>query len=134
MLVDGHLGVTLLLSIPHPYFLTSWCSLGFPRPPGWPTIGLHSAGLQAQLRDCRESLEAATETSILIRQGILRIRNEGPGNDSPPRTADSRQDAEGTFATWGRRLPFIWGIGVRLARQLPGKPASGAGGKHVGNY
>ena len=49
VLVDGHLGITLQLSIPHPYFLTSWCSLGFPRPPGWPTIGLHSAGLQAQL-------------------------------------------------------------------------------------
>ena len=33
-----------------------------------------------------------------------------------------------------RRLPFIGGINVRLAHQLPGKPAAGTGSKQVGNY
>ena len=32
-----------------------------------------------------------------------------------------------------RRLPFIGGIEVRLAHQLPGKPAAGVGGKHTGS-
>ena len=32
-----------------------------------------------------------------------------------------------------RRLLFIGGIGLRLAYQLPGKPAAGAGSEHVGS-
>ena len=40
-----------------------------------------------------------------------------------------------TFAPQGSgKLPFIVGIEVRLASQLPGKPVAGAGGKHAGSY
>ena len=34
----------------------------------------------------------------------------------------------------GVELPFIGGIDFRWAHQLPGKPATGTGGKHVGSY
>lgn len=38
-----------------------------------------------------------------------------------------RQDTTAVFATGGgRRLPFIVGIDIGLAYQLPGKPANGA--------
>ena len=53
----------------------------------------------------------------------------------PLRPADGRQDMAAILTSWGRRkLPFIGGIDFRLAHQLPGKPAAGAGGKHVGSY
>ena len=49
--------------------------------------------------------------------------------------ADSKQDMAADFATRGRRrLPFIGGINVRLAHKSPGKPAAGAGSKHIGSY
>ena len=41
--------------------------------------------------------------------------------------ADGRQDTAAVFTTEGRRrLPFIGGIDVGLAHQLPGQPAAGA--------
>lgn len=47
----------------------------------------------------------------------------------------SRPATAATFAPQGGgKLPFIVGIEVRLASQLPGKPVAGAGGKHVGSY
>ena len=56
-------------------------------------------------------------------------------SNTPPLIADSRQDRAAIFSTQERkRLPFIEGIDVRLAHPLPGKPASGAGGPHVGGY
>ena len=58
-----------------------------------------------------------------------------PWSNMPPCTADGGQDSAATLAIQGRRrLPFIGGIDIRLAHQLPGKPAAGAGGKHVGSY
>ena len=52
-----------------------------------------------------------------------------------PKGTPHWQDVAAIFANWGeRRLPFIGGIDVRLAHQLPGKPAAGAGGKRVGSY
>ena len=43
-------------------------------------------------------------------------------------TASGRQDIAAVFITWGRkRLPFIGGIDIRLAHQLPGKTEAGAG-------
>ena len=79
----------------------------------------------AQPRDQRKNLETMTETSTVYGMGALtRLKQKVLGQHS---TANSRQRAE-------RRLPFIRGIDVMLARQLPGKPAPGAGGKHVGSY
>jgi len=46
--------------------------------------------------------------------------------DTPPCTADSRQDMVVVLATVGRgRLPVIEVIDIRLAHQLPGNPAKG---------
>lgn len=45
------------------------------------------------------------------------------------------KDSAAIFAIQGRwRLPFIGGIDVQLARQLPGKPEAGGGSKLVGSY
>lgn len=48
--------------------------------------------------------------------------------------ADGRQDIVAIFVTSGRRLPFIGGIDIRLAHQLPWKSEAGAGAKHIGSY
>ena len=49
--------------------------------------------------------------------------------------ADSKQNAAVIFTTQEtRRPPLIGGIDIRLAHQLPGKPAAKAGGKFVGSY
>ena len=43
-------------------------------------------------------------------------------------TADKRPDTVAVFTTWvRRRLPFIGGINIILAHQLPRKPMTGAG-------
>ena len=60
-------------------------------------------------------------------------------SDTPPPKAEGGQaggqDTTTVFTAWRRgRLPFIGGINLRLAHQLSGKPAAGAGGKLVGSY
>lgn len=56
-------------------------------------------------------------------------------SNRPPCAADSGKDSAAIFAIQGRwRLPFIGGIDVQLARQLPGKPEAGGGSKLVGSY
>ena len=54
--------------------------------------------------------------------------------ETPSCVAKNSQDVTAICATWEkRRLLFIGGIGGRLAYQLPGKPAAGAGSEHVGS-
>ena len=56
-------------------------------------------------------------------------------SNMPPCTAASGQDSAAIFAIQGRwRLPFIGGIGVQLAHQLPGKPEAGKGSRLVGRH
>ena len=35
---------------------------------------------------------------------------------------------------WGRRLPFLGAVDVRLTHQLPGKSTARTGDKHLGRY
>lgn len=46
---------------------------------------------------------------------------------------DSWQDKGAIFPTQRRKLPFIGGIDMRLAHQLPGKPMGGAEDNHTGS-
>ena len=69
----------------------------------------------------------------LLDKGTYMSEAKVPGATLPLWMAGSRQATAAVFATWWRkRLPFIGGIDVRWAHQLPGKP--GAGGKHAGSY
>lgn len=53
---------------------------------------------------------------------------KGPGANIPWQTATHcNKDLAVIFTSWGRRrLPFIGGTDIRLAYQLPRKPAAGA--------
>ena len=84
----------------------------------------------------RKSLETATErdTSGLMDRESYKSEAKHWSN-MPPCTAASGQDSAAIFAIQGRwRLPFIGGIGVQLAHQLPGKPEAGKGSRLVGSY
>lgn len=52
-----------------------------------------------------------------------------------PCKGDGRRDMAAFFSTWGKKLATVYvGIDIRVPHQLPGKPAPGAGSKHVGSY
>ena len=62
------------------------------------------------------------------------IYEAGSWSNTLSSAADGRQDMAAIFVTSGRRLPFIGGIDIRLAHQLPRKSEGGAGVKHIGSY
>ena len=54
------------------------------------------------------------------------VSEAGSWSDTPPCVADCGKDMAAVLATWGRgRLPVMGRTDVRLAHQLPGKPAEG---------
>ena len=86
--------------------------------------GLQSMGLQRVGHNWGTSLT-----------GNKHIQNKGPGAAPLHVWQMAGRKDMAIFVTWGRkRLSFIGSIDVRLSHQLPGKPAAGAGGNHVGSY
>ena len=45
---------------------------------------------------------------------------------------EARHDSN--LHNWGRRLPFLGAVDVRLTHQLPGKSIERSGDKHIGRY
>ena len=93
----------------------------------------------AQLRDWRKSPEAVTEMSVDCWIGNLTSLKQKSWSNTPLCTAGSKKDRAAVFPTGGRRrgeggYQLKGEVTVRLAHQLPGKPAAGAEGKHVGGY
>ena len=85
-------------------------------------------------RPKKESRDSIRDINGLLDRKSYMLEAKHP-RVTPPCMVGGRQDLAAIVATWGRkRLPFTGGIDVRLAHQLPGKPAAGAGGKHVGSY
>ena len=86
--------------------------------------GLQSMGLQRVRHNWATSLI-----------GDKHIQNKGPGATPLYVWQMAGRKDMAIFVIWGRkRLSSIGSIDVRLSHQLPGKPAAGAGGKHVGSY
>ena len=82
----------------------------------------------------RNNPEKRTTSSVVYWVGDLTHLKQKCWGNTPPCTADHRQDTAAVFATLGRRrLPFIRRVDIRLAHKLPGKPVTGAVGKHVGS-
>ena len=78
----------------------------------------------AQPQDQRKCLEAMTETSTTCWIGKLTSQKQSPGATPHHVQQTVRQDMATKMAAGEKeRLPFIGGIEVRLAHQLPGKPA-----------
>ena len=89
----------------------------------------------AQPQDQRKRLETSTETSTIYWIGNLTSPKQSLGA-----TPHCGQQTAAVFTKGrGKREEVTsyrvnWGIDVRLAHQLPGKPEAGAGGKHIASY
>ena len=86
----------------------------------------------AQPHYLRNNLEKRTASSVVYWVGDLTHLKQKCWGNTPPCTADHRQDTAAVFTALGRRrLPFTRRI--RLAHKLPGKLVTGAAGKLVGS-
>lgn len=69
----------------------------------------------------------------LLNREYYKSENKCPGATPYLVQQESWQDKGAIFPTQRRKLPFIGGIDMRLAHQLPGKPMGGAEDNHTGS-
>ena len=98
--------------------------------PGWHVLGCTPQACTPctcpASRPKEEPRNRDREVSGLLDRGLTHLKRMGLKAIPPPCMAGSRQDVTAIFTTQGRRrLPFVGGIDIRLAHQLPGKPAAG---------
>ena len=79
-----------------------------------------------QLRGRRKSLETTTETLTIYWIGNLTSPKRSPGVTPHHVQQTVAGPSSSLLEGRGWNLPVIGGIDVRLAHQLPGKPAAGA--------
>ena len=102
------------------------------------SVGLHPADLQPcncpDWRPKKEPRDSYRDTNGSLDRGTYMSRKKGSWSETPLRTAAGKKDIANLRYLGKMEATIYRGTDVRMAHQLPGKPAAGAGGKHVGNY
>ena len=83
----------------------------------------------------KEPRDSNRDINQLLDKGSYKSAAKDPGvTPHRERQRAGRTWQESSLRAGEKGPPFKGGTDVSLAHQLPGKPAPGAGGKHVGSY